>query len=656
MPKRLILCNCSETQTFDLKALSTLEGVTCSRVHSNLCEAEIETAAAQIGDGDAIIACTQERVLFGDLAEEIGAEPPLFVDLRDRAGWSDEAERAGPKMAALVADALLDAPMIKMVDVESQGRCLILGPAEVALPLAARLAEVLAVTVLLHEDEAEEAPMERSFDVVLGRLAGARGAFGGFDLRIDGLRQLQRSGRGAPAFGAPRDGAKSSCDILIDLGGGPALFPAPHKRDGYLRADPRDPHAVAEAAIEAAQMVGTFEKPLHMRIEPQLCAHKRAEIAGCSKCIDNCPTGALAPNGDFVSVDAMICAGCGGCASLCPSGAISYDAPDGAFTFRRIEAMAAAWRAAGGAPGPRLLVHDNEHGGEMISLAARHAHGLPADVVPLAVPALAGFGHAEMLAALAAGFGHVDLLLSPLSETATIEREQALACAVSGEDTIRLLDLADPEELARVLRDSAGAENPAATPILAMGSRRQVARLAAQALLGKPEAPVPLPEAAPYGTVHVDTDACTLCLACASLCPTGALGDNPDAPQLRFQEDACLQCGLCTRACPENALRLEARLNLGDDALSQRVLNEEEPFACIECGALFGVRATIEKITEKLAGKHEMFATSETARLIQMCDDCRVRAQYHSTDNPLQGGARARVVTTEDYFSRRKDH
>ena len=180
-------------------------------------------------------------------------------------------------------------------------------------------------------------------------------------------------------------------------------------------------------------------------------------------------------------------------------------------------------------------------------------------------------------------------------------------------------------------------------------------RLAAKAL--QPDAKlIDLPENAPYGAIVVDTGACTLCLSCVSLCPSGALGDNPDMPQLRFQEDACLQCGLCSNICPENAITLQPQLNLADAALSQKVVHEEEPFACIECGALFGVKSTVEKITEKLAGTHSMFATSEAAKMIQMCDNCRIQAQYHSQDNPFQGGERPRVRTTEDYFSKRKDH
>jgi hypothetical protein len=101
---------------------------------------------------------------------------------------------------------------------------------------------------------------------------------------------------------------------------------------------------------------------------------------------------------------------------------------------------------------------------------------------------------------------------------------------------------------------------------------------------------------------------------------------------------------------------LQPQFNLTDQALTQVVLNEEEPFACIECGALFGVKSTVEKITEKLAGSHSMFASSDAAKMIQMCENCRIQAQYHSENNPFQAGERPKVRTTEDYFSKRKDH
>ncbi|MEE2635159.1 4Fe-4S dicluster domain-containing protein [Phaeobacter sp. JL2872] len=648
MAKQLILCDCSGSQEIDSERLSDVTGLSCSKMHSALCTSQTDSAAAAIGAGDAVICCTQEQRLFEEIAGEIGAPSPAFLDLRDRAGWTADEGDLLPKMSALVAEAALDTSAAKTVDVVSEGLCLIVGSGDVALAAAKRLQESLAVTVLLTGDD--EPPMSRDFDVVRGQLRQASGALGQFQVTIDALQQLDTTGR-SWSWTAPRDGGRSECDIILDLTGGTPLFPAHEKREGYLRADPKGVQAVADAVLEASQLVGTFEKPLYVRSEPLLCAHSRASQTGCTNCLDVCPTGAISPNGDHVSIDPMICAGCGACASLCPSGSITYDAPPTDTLMRRIQVLAKAYLDAGGSA-PRLLVV-NEHGAEMIRLAARFGRGLPADVLPLELEAMNTFGHAEILAALAAGFAHVSLLMSPKVDRAVQERELTLAQAIAG-DKATLLDLNDPDALSDALF---GAEVPAPInePLRPMGTRRQITRQAARALA--PEADMlPLPDDAPYGAVLVDTDSCTLCLSCVSLCPSGALGDNPDLPQLRFQEDACLRCGLCANVCPEQAISYEPRLNLQPEALSQVVVHEEEPFACVECGTLFGVKSTIERITEKLAGKHAMFATSDAARMIQMCDDCRVNAQFHQENNPFEGKERPRVRTTADYLSKRRDH
>ena len=651
MTNKLLICDCMGTQSVDGDALSRVTGRPCSKLHSSLCMDQINDAAAALAEGPVMIACQQEAPRFAELAEELGVDEPTFVDLRDRAGWTEAGQNPAPKMAALVAEAALAMPLPKTIDVVSEGTCLILGPAEIALQAARELADILAVTVLLSDADAVE--QTNAFDIVVGRVAQAKGSLGRFDLRIDALQQVIPGGRGTPMLTPARNGAQSQCDIVLDLSGAQPMFPAPEKREGYLRADPGSQPAVAAAVLAASQMTGTFEQPLYVRLEASLCAHSRAEQPACSKCLNLCPTGAITPAGEHVTIDPMICAGCGACSAACPSGAISYYAPPVDTLFRRVQTLAATFRKAGG-DAPRLLVHDATHGAEMIRLAARYGRGLPDDVIPLEVSALSGFGHAEALAALSSGFAHVDVLLSPRTERDALETETTLANAISGTETVALLDLGDPDALSDHLY---GTEAPAPTlnPVLPMGTRRQVARLAAKTL--QPDADViDLPAAAPYGAVLVDTDACTLCLSCVSLCPSCALGDNPDLPQLRFQEDACLQCGLCSNVCPENAITLEPRLNLTDAAFTQVVLHEEEPFACIECGSLFGVKSTVEKITEKLAGKHAMFANSDAARMIQMCDNCRINAQYHAQNNPFAGRERPKPRTTDDYLSKRKDH
>ncbi|WP_372885366.1 4Fe-4S binding protein [Shimia sp.] len=650
MVKSLITCDCLGTQTLDTKALAEATGLDVPPACSALCTTQIDRAAAALQQEGAIFCCTQEGRVFDALAEELDRPAPPLLDLRDRAGWTADSAPTLPKMSALVAEALLPAAAQKTLDVVSEGLCLILGSADVALPAAEALKQHLGVTVLLGS-ATEDLPDSRDYDVVSGRLRRASGALGQFEVVIDALRQLEPGGRGGLTLGAPRDGGRSDCDIILDLRRETPLFPAHEKREGYLRADPGHPAAVAAAVLAASHLVGTFEKPLYVRAEPLLCAHSRAGQSGCNRCLTLCPTGAISPNGDHVSVDPMVCAGCGACSAACPSGAISYDAPAVDLTMRRVQTLARAYLEAGGLA-PRLLVHD-AHGAEMIRLAARHGRGLPADVIPLEMPAIGAFGHAESVAALAAGFASVSVMPGPGSDRDALAAQVALAGAIGGPGTVATLDLDDPDALS----DALYAESPPAplaSPVRPMGTRRQITRQAARALHPVAET-LHLPEGAPYGAVRVDTGACTLCLSCVSLCPSGALGDNPDAPQLRFQEDACLQCGLCATICPEDAIALEPRLDLSEAALSQRVLNEEAPFDCIECGAPFGVRSTIERITEKLRD-HAMFAGEDKLRMIQMCDDCRVNAQFHAADNPFQGGERPRPRSTEDYLSKRRDH
>ncbi len=652
----VLLCSCLGTMAPDAGAIGRGTGATCSRVHHCLCGDEIGSVQAALGrGGDVVVACGQEAAAFDELAQAMGAGDRLStVDIRDRAGWSEDRD-VGPKMAALLAEARLGTPPVPSVDVASAGVCLVWGPAEVAVPAAARLASALTVSCMLTEPEEVIVPAGAAIDIVAGRIRTATGALGRFAVEVDAFRTYLPGGR-VRAFSAPRDGGRSECDIIVDLSGGRPLFPAHDKRDGYLRADPGDRVAVERVLFDAAQMVGTFEKPLHIRFDGSLCAHSRARQVGCTRCLDLCPTGAIAPAGDTVAIDPYICGGCGACAAVCPTGAAASDDPPVQHLFARMRAMAHTYAKAGGRA-PRLLVHE-AHGAEMIRLGARYGRGLPADVVPLEVRALAAFGHAEMLAGLALGFATVNLLPAPRSEREVIGREmrlsEAIAAGSGAAGRIALVEADDPDALSDLLY--AGRPAPLKVePIMALGGRRDVTRLAATALSGgePPEAPVGLPEGAPYGAIVIDPQACTLCLACVGLCPPGALGDGGDRrPEVNFRETACVQCGLCATVCPEDAITLVPQLDLSPAALAPRVLNHEEPFCCIECGKPFGTKKTIDRITAKLSGVHAMFTNSDNIRLIQMCDDCRVRAQFRGGE-PFAVGERPRVRTTDDYLRER---
>ena len=120
-------------------------------------------------------------------------------------------------------------------------------------------------------------------------------------------------------------------------------------------------------------------------------------------------------------------------------------------------------------------------------------------------------------------------------------------------------------------------------------------------------------------------------------------------------ESACVQCGLCRKTCPERVISLNQRYVFTEAAIIPAILNEEEPANCVKCGKPFGTQSTIDRISERLAGQHWMFRTDEQARLIRMCDDCRVEAQMTMEDNPFAAGERPRVRTTDDYLNAERE-
>jgi ferredoxin len=161
----------------------------------------------------------------------------------------------------------------------------------------------------------------------------------------------------------------------------------------------------------------------------------------------------------------------------------------------------------------------------------------------------------------------------------------------------------------------------------ALDEKRTVLKLAVEYLFEHAPAPRPLislPAGAPFGEVWFEASRCTLCLACASQCPGGALLPGGDVPQLSFIEDNCVQCGMCARTCPEDAIGPSPRYLFAREPRQQRrLLKEEAPFLCIRCGKPFATRSVIDRMVVKLRA-HPMFQGDALERL-RMCEDCRVR-------------------------------
>ena len=655
-------------------------------LHSTLCrrEAGAFIKAIQTGE-DVVVACTQEKRLFAEIAEQtVGAVSPIrFVNIRETGGWSKDASRASPKIAALLAAAHLPEPEpVATVTYKSTGRLLIIGELGAAERAATMLGEDLDITLFTQGSGDQDAMQERRYPVLGGKiqsLTGWLGAFElkwlqnnpidldlctrcnaclaacpedaiGFDYQIDmALCQSHRACVkacqvvGAIDFSREAAAMSESFDLILDLRATPA-FTQHALPQGYLRWDGLDPKPL----LKVQALVGEFEKPKFFAYKQKLCAHSRNEKIGCQACIDVCSASAISSERDRqqIKVNPNLCVGCGACTTVCPSGALTYAYPRAGDQGIKIKTLLSTYALSGG-KNAALLLHSQEGGTRLVGDLGRAAqldktsHGVPARVLPIALWHTSSVGLELWLTAVAYGASQVWVLMTdeeaPQYQEA-IRSQMAVAQAIltglgyQGEH-FRVLQARDARDLAALDRELQTApaqvvSRPASFAV--QPDKRTTLELALDHLAkyapSKPEV-IALPATgSPLGSLKLNKDACTLCLSCINACPASALQDSQDSPQLKFIEKNCVQCGLCVTTCPEKALSLVPQLNLTPHRKEAIVLNEMAPYACVRCSKPFGTLKAIESMLGKLAG-HSMFQGAALERL-KMCGDCRVVDMY----------------------------
>lgn len=654
----VFLCTCSGTVDIDFKKLKSIAGADVIEVHEMLCQEpeKIKEVFESKELSHALVACTSKKEVFEALDLDIS-----YINLREHCGWVHDREEATEKAFALV-NAAINYPQDSRKRIIDAGKdVLIIGPASPGIQIAQHMSGCANIRILITEPCDFGAGAQTGINILSGRVINIEGGPGDFRIKI---LKNPVSGEECISCGKCYDICPTQAIDLEDkieiLRTGQVLaigkndiYPD-EKKGFYITSIGKDVEETVSFAIPAAMEIiantGGIERDAPAKAMLEGCAAGKSGLQGCTLCEKACRHGAIIRKDDIITFDEISCTGCGACASVCPLSLFRMeDDIYGKMEYLLGGSLPANFKRT--AKTRRILMFTCEHSIPLLDKAGEQRLKYPA-VLPLFVPDLARVSETHILRAF--DLGAEGVIMLGCDECMHHVSEDACGLAGSYGLAVRILEEFKLGDRISVIRNDNDVKsftgyvrsfNERIAPIpsgkhkpvklLNASNRRILLELIASLAAKTGITPTSVIEdtTAPFAEISIGAS-CTVCEACTSMCPAGALiRDNGSIASVYGN---CIACGLCEKACPEKALKMQRVLDM--ERLRNAVpttLFKSELQVCASCNKPYMTQAAfdriagsfIENVRGDLKPQEQVELIKNQVELLRYCENCRpVRA------------------------------
>ncbi|MGX2981581.1 4Fe-4S dicluster domain-containing protein [Helicobacter sp. 23-1045] len=406
---------------------------------------------------------------------------------------------------------------------------------------------------------------------------------------------------------------------------------------------------------EIDALIGDFSFEKTILFDEKKCQYfhrDKTEFAYCKDCVALCPTMAISANDAkreliFSQVDCVLC---GKCVAVCPSGAMNKANA----TLTNLNKALKYFK------GKIAVVCESEGDFEKFSANLKNAKDSPqdefAEFLPLILPSVNLLNEVYLLSILQESgricvlFGEIDSHLKECVEFINelykrVVGQKAVFIAESApisQDSANLQNVDCHEVVPTSRNDELSAESShlphyhyeiSDNEFLRQTFANRVRFLTKERDFGVLENSANLI----YTDLKINADKCTLCNACVESCNTRALINSKDSFALLLNPSLCTACGYCVDTCAENCLEISLKgYGLNETFLNYRVLAQDEPFKCVECGTIFATNKAINKVKGILSPA--FMGDSTKLKSLECCEKCKVKIMFEKSTN-FVGGA-----------------